>query len=66
MAERGLVLVARLGLALLGEPAPSASEIAPELPAGWDPILGGLLIKNPRDRTPTLADLRGQLEALDL
>jgi len=50
----------------LGEPAPSASEVAPELPAGWDPILAGLLIKNPRDRTATLADLRRQLEALDL
>lgn len=50
----------------LGEPAPSASEIAPELPAGWDPILAGLLVKNPQDRTPTLADLRRQLEALDL
>jgi hypothetical protein len=28
--------------------------------------MSGLLVKNPRERTPTLADLRRQLEALDL
>jgi serine/threonine-protein kinase len=50
----------------LGEPAPSATGVAPDLAAGWDPILAGLLVKNPRDRTPTLGDLRHQLEALDL
>jgi serine/threonine-protein kinase len=54
----------------LGEPAPAATGIAPgvapDLAAGWDPILAGLLVKNPRDRTPTLGDLRRQLEALDL
>ena len=50
----------------LGEPAPSATAIAPDLAAGWDPILADLLVKNPRDRTPTLGDLRHQLEALDL
>jgi serine/threonine-protein kinase len=50
----------------LGEPPPSATAVHPELAAGWDPILGDLLVKNPRDRTPTLGDLRHQLEALDL
>jgi serine/threonine-protein kinase len=50
----------------LGEPPPSATEIAPDLAAGWDPILAGLLVKNPRDRTATLGDLRRALEALDL
>ncbi|HEY0483506.1 MAG TPA: protein kinase [Kofleriaceae bacterium] len=50
----------------LGEPAPSASAVAPDLAAGWDAILGDLLVKNPHDRTPTLSDLRRQLEALDL
>ncbi|HWO27076.1 MAG TPA: protein kinase [Kofleriaceae bacterium] len=50
----------------LGEPAPTATSVAPELAPGWDPILAGLLVKNPRERTPTLADLRRQLEALDL
>jgi len=54
----------------LGEPAPSASavaaELATDLAAGWDAILGELLVKNPNDRTPTLGDLRQQLEALDL
>jgi len=50
----------------LGEPAPAATGVAPDLAAGWDPVLAGLLVKNPRDRTPTLGDLRRQLEALDL
>jgi tRNA A-37 threonylcarbamoyl transferase component Bud32/tetratricopeptide (TPR) repeat protein len=50
----------------LGEPAPSASGVAPDLPAGWDDILGGMLVKNPRERTATLGDLRNQLDALDL
>ncbi|HEX7843891.1 MAG TPA: protein kinase, partial [Kofleriaceae bacterium] len=50
----------------LGEPAPSVTAVASDLAAGWDPILAELLVKNPRDRTPTLGDLRRQLEALDL
>jgi tRNA A-37 threonylcarbamoyl transferase component Bud32 len=50
----------------LGEPAPSASSVAPDLAAGWDDILAGLLVKNPRERTATLGDLRNQLDALDL
>lgn len=50
----------------LGEPAPIASEVAEHLAPGWDDILAALLVKNPRERTPTLADLRQQLEALDL
>jgi len=50
----------------LGEPAPLATSVAPDIAPGWDPILEGLLVKNPRERTPTLADLRRQLEALDL
>jgi eukaryotic-like serine/threonine-protein kinase len=50
----------------LGEPAPAATSIAPHIAPGWDPILAALLVKNPRERTPTLADLRRQLEALDL
>jgi serine/threonine-protein kinase len=50
----------------LGEPPPSATSVAPDLAAGWDPILADLLVKNPGDRTPTLGDLRNQLEALDL
>ncbi|HET9620785.1 MAG TPA: protein kinase [Kofleriaceae bacterium] len=50
----------------LGEPPPAPTSIAPELAAGWDAILGGLLVKNPRDRTATLGDLRRQLEALEL
>ncbi|MGN6109292.1 MAG: protein kinase domain-containing protein, partial [Kofleriaceae bacterium] len=50
----------------LGEPAPVASAVADQVAPGWDPILAALLVKNPRERTPTLADLRRQLEALDL
>jgi len=52
----------------LGEEPPLASTIVstggPVSPA-WDPILAGLLVKNPRERTQTLADLRVQLEALE-
>jgi tetratricopeptide (TPR) repeat protein len=50
----------------LGEEPPPATSVAAEVLPGWDPILAGLLVKNPRERTPTLADLRRQLEALDL
>lgn len=50
----------------LGEEAPLASTVAEGIPAGWDPILAALLVKNPRERTQTLADLRLQLEHLDL
>lgn len=49
----------------LGEEPPAASSVADVAP-GWDPILAGLLVKNPRERTATLADLRHQLEGLDL
>ena len=50
----------------LGEPPPLASSVATDIEPGWDELLAALLIKNPRDRTPTLAELRLQLEALDL
>jgi serine/threonine-protein kinase len=50
----------------LGEPPPTIAAVAPDVAPGWDAVLAGLLIKNPRDRTPTLGDLRHQLEALDL
>jgi serine/threonine-protein kinase len=50
----------------LGEEAPLASTVAEGVSPGWDPVLAGLLVKNPRERTQTLADLRRQLEAMDL
>ncbi|MCW5808345.1 MAG: protein kinase, partial [Deltaproteobacteria bacterium] len=50
----------------LGEEPPPATSVAEGIAAGWDPILADLLVKNPTERTPTLADLRRQLEALDL
>jgi eukaryotic-like serine/threonine-protein kinase len=50
----------------LGEPPPVATTINSEIAGGWDPILASLLVKNPRERTPTLADLRHHLDGLDL
>ncbi|HEY1552093.1 MAG TPA: serine/threonine-protein kinase, partial [Kofleriaceae bacterium] len=50
----------------LGEDAPLASSVASDVEPGWDELIAALLVKNPRDRTPTLAELRHQLEALDL
>jgi serine/threonine-protein kinase len=50
----------------LGEPPPLATSVSEGVAPGWDPILAGLLVKNPQERTPTLADLRRQLEQLDL
>lgn len=50
----------------LGEAPPPVSSITEGLDPAWDPILDGLLVKNPRERTQTLADLRELLEALDL
>jgi serine/threonine-protein kinase len=50
----------------LGEEPPAPSSVAAEVPAAWDPILGAMLIKNPRERMATLAELRRMLEALDL
>jgi serine/threonine-protein kinase len=57
----------------LGEEAPVASVVGTgaggggeAISAAWDSLLAGLLVKNPGDRTPTLADLRRELEALDL
>ena len=50
----------------LGEEAPVASSVGENVAPGWDGILSALLVKNPRDRTPTLADLRRQLEELDI
>ena len=49
----------------LGEDAPAISTVS-DLDPAWDPILEGLLIKNPRERTQTLGDLRRELEALEL
>jgi serine/threonine-protein kinase len=49
----------------LGEEPPAASTVAEGVATGWDALLAGLLVKNPRERTQTLADLRRQLEAID-
>ncbi len=50
----------------LGEIPPLASSAGENILAAWDPILANLLVKNPRDRTATLADLRREMEAIDL
>ncbi len=50
----------------LGEDAPLASSVTTDVEPGWDELIAALLVKNPRERTPTLAELRHQLEALDL
>ncbi len=50
----------------LGEIPPPASSVGSNVSSGWDPILANLLVKNPRERTQTLAELRRELEALDL
>ena len=50
----------------LGELAPPVSSVSSEVSPVWDPILAGLLVKNPRERTQTLGELRGQLESMDL
>ncbi|HUS31629.1 MAG TPA: protein kinase [Kofleriaceae bacterium] len=50
----------------LGEEPPVASSVAEGIPQAWDGMLAALLVKNPQERTQTLADLRHQLETLDL
>ncbi len=50
----------------LGEMPPVASAVGEGIAPAWDAILAGLLVKNPRERTQTLGELRGQLESLDL
>ncbi len=50
----------------LGEPAPLPSTVAERIAPGWDAILSALLVKNPSERTATLADLRRDLEHIDL
>ncbi len=50
----------------LGEQPPLASSVAENINPDWDPILAGLLVKNPQERTQTLGELRRQIEDLDL
>jgi serine/threonine-protein kinase len=49
----------------LGEPPPPPSSVA-DVEPGWDALIGGLLVKSPHERTASLAELRRQLEALEL
>ena len=50
----------------LGETPPLPTAVADDVAPAWDPILAGLLVKNPRERTQTLAELRAALESLEL
>ncbi|HVV81461.1 MAG TPA: protein kinase, partial [Kofleriaceae bacterium] len=49
----------------LGETPPAATSVADVAP-GWDPILARMLQKAPAARYPSLAQLTGDLEHLDL
>jgi serine/threonine-protein kinase len=50
----------------LGETPPTASSASSDVSPAWNAVLASLLVKNPRERMQTLADLRQQLEALEL
>src|SRR6185503_8406794 len=50
----------------LGEPPPAPTATRDGLATAWDPVLLGLLAKNPDERTASITTLRAQLEALDL
>jgi len=50
----------------LGEVPPPPSSVRPDVAAGWDAILGKLLRKSPADRYESVAELRRDLEAIDL
>ena len=49
----------------LGEPAPAPTAVGDVAP-GWDPIIARLLQKAPTGRYPSLAQLRSDLEHLEL
>lgn len=50
----------------LGEPPPAPTAVAPDVAAGWDPIIARLLRKSPGERYDSIAVLRADLEALHL
>ena len=50
----------------LGEVAPIPSEVATGVASGWDPVLARLLAKSPSERYESIADLRRDIDAIDL
>ncbi len=50
----------------LGETAPAPSVVATDVAPGWDPIIERLLRKSPSERQGSIAELRGELEVLEL
>ncbi|MEZ4402863.1 MAG: protein kinase [Kofleriaceae bacterium] len=50
----------------LGEPAPAPSTVWPDVAPGWDPIITRLLAKSPTDRFGSIAEVRTELDALEL
>ncbi|MEM9492255.1 MAG: hypothetical protein AAGC55_24115, partial [Myxococcota bacterium] len=50
----------------LGGRAPAATAIAPEIAAGWDPVLARLLVKNPGERYGSIDELRRAISDIDL
>ncbi len=50
----------------LGEAPAAPSELDAAIAPAWDAVLARLLMKNPAERTPSLVELRAELETLDL
>ncbi len=50
----------------LGVAPPRPTEVAPDVAAAWDDLIGRLLRKAPSDRHASLGELRRELEHLDL
>ncbi len=50
----------------LGEEPPAPSSVDPEVAAGWDEIIAGLLRKNPGERYSSIDDLRRAIADVDL
>lgn len=50
----------------LGETPAAPTELDPSVAPAWNAVLARLLMKNPSERTPSLVELRAELETLDL
>lgn len=50
----------------LGDQPPAPTEVADNVAPGWDAVLAKLLAKSPSDRYDSIAELRRDIEAIDL
>ena len=50
----------------LGETPPRPSEVSAAVAPAWDPIIGRLLAKSPTDRHGSIAEVRAELDAIEL